>query len=326
MASRSFDTHHEDLIHDAQLDYYGKRLATASSDRTIKIFEIDDNTQTQTAELKGHDGPVWQVAWAHPKFGSVLASAGYDRKVIIWREGNKNEWHNVFEWKKHKLSVNSIQWAPHEFGTLILAVGSSDGYVSIISQKSDGGAAQAGRPYGERFDLEHPTAYFQADPCGVNAISWAPAISPGALVRSTGSVAPVKRLVVGGCSEGNNLKIWAAAEDGSYQKEEDLVGGHDDWVRDVAWAPSIGLPSSTIASCSQDGSVYVWTKADPNTPWVKRELSKKQQQVVAWKVSWSIAGNILAVSKSDNKVTLWKESADGERWDIISELDSDQAH
>ena len=35
---------------------------------------------------------------------------------------------------------------------------------------------------------------------------------------------------------------------------------HTDWVRDVAWAPSIGLPVSRIASCSQDGSVIVWRK------------------------------------------------------------------
>lgn len=26
--------------HDAQLDYYGKRLATCSSDRTIRIFNV----------------------------------------------------------------------------------------------------------------------------------------------------------------------------------------------------------------------------------------------------------------------------------------------
>lgn len=28
-----------------------------------------------------HDGAVWQVAWAHPKFGNILASCSYDRKV-----------------------------------------------------------------------------------------------------------------------------------------------------------------------------------------------------------------------------------------------------
>jgi protein transport protein SEC13 len=33
-----------------------------------------------------HSGPVWQVAWAHPKFGHILASCSYDGKVIIWKE------------------------------------------------------------------------------------------------------------------------------------------------------------------------------------------------------------------------------------------------
>lgn len=29
-----------------------------------------------------HEGPVWQVSWAHPKYGSILASCSYDRKVM----------------------------------------------------------------------------------------------------------------------------------------------------------------------------------------------------------------------------------------------------
>jgi WD40 repeat protein len=33
-----------------------------------------------------HTGPVWQVAWANPKFGHILASCSYDGKVIIWKE------------------------------------------------------------------------------------------------------------------------------------------------------------------------------------------------------------------------------------------------
>ena len=28
------------LQHDAQLDYYGKRLATCSSDHTVKVFDV----------------------------------------------------------------------------------------------------------------------------------------------------------------------------------------------------------------------------------------------------------------------------------------------
>lgn len=39
--------------HDAVLDYYGRRLATCSSDKTIKIFEIEGETQRLTETLKG---------------------------------------------------------------------------------------------------------------------------------------------------------------------------------------------------------------------------------------------------------------------------------
>ena len=64
------DTGHEDMIHDAQMDFYGTRLATCSSDRSVRIFDVKDGTQSLAASLVGHEGPVWQVAWAHPR--SVL--------------------------------------------------------------------------------------------------------------------------------------------------------------------------------------------------------------------------------------------------------------
>ena len=34
-----------------------------------------------------------------------------------------------------------------------------------------------------------------------------------------------------------------------------MLTGHNDWVRDVAWAPNLGLPMNTIASAGQDGQV-----------------------------------------------------------------------
>ena len=41
---------------------------------------------------------------------------------------------------------------------------------------------------------------------------------------------------------------------------EEKLEGHTDWVRDVAWCPSVGLPVSRIASCSQDCKVMIWSK------------------------------------------------------------------
>nr|DAD40308.1 TPA_asm: hypothetical protein HUJ06_014631 [Nelumbo nucifera] len=36
MPSQKFEKDHQDTVHDVAMDYYGKSLATASSDSTIK--------------------------------------------------------------------------------------------------------------------------------------------------------------------------------------------------------------------------------------------------------------------------------------------------
>jgi len=288
------------MIHDVQPDYYGKRIATCSSDRTIKIF---DNSNAQIAEIKGHAGPIWQIAWAHPKFGSILASCSYDKKVCIWKETSTNNWTKVYEYDKHESSVNSISFAPHEYG-LCLVAASSDCSISILTHKGD-----------NTWDTNRIS---QAHSIGVNSVSWAPAVSPGALIVSSQSSIPPKRFVSGGCD--NLIKIWRFIDGENIWKQEQVLEHHTDWLRDVAWAPNIGLPSSTIASCSQDGTVVIWTQEWNSTTWVKKVLPKFPD--VVWRVSWSITGNILAVSGGDNKVTLWKETVDGE-WKCISQLDED---
>lgn len=75
---------------------------------------------------------MWQVAWAHPKFGVLLASCSYDGKVIIFREQSLNQWTQAYIHTFHEASVNAIAWAPHEYG-LALACASADGLVSVIS-------------------------------------------------------------------------------------------------------------------------------------------------------------------------------------------------
>jgi len=253
----SFDTQHEDMIHDSQMDFYGKRLATASSDRTVKIFDIGESSSL-LAELKGHEGPVWQISWAHPKFGCLLASCSYDRRAIVWKEVQSNNWASIYVHDKHESSVNSVAWAQHEFG-LILACASSDGSISILTHKGDNSWETQKIP--------------QAHSIGVNAVSWAPAVSTGSLLNSSApSAPPVKRLVTGGCD--NLVKIWRYSDaENTWKPEETLEQQHTDWVRDVAWAPNIGLPSNTIASCSQDGTVVIWTQ-DNASAWTKKSFTE----------------------------------------------------
>ncbi|KAJ1913535.1 GTPase-activating protein S13 [Mycoemilia scoparia] len=306
MASKSFDTLHDEMIHDAQMDYYGKRLATASSDSTIRVFDVDAESISQTSKvLSEHKGPVWQVSWAHPKFGTILASCSYDGRVLIWKETAETGWTVIKEHKKHKGSVNSIAWAPHELGP-ILACGSSDGRISLLTFTEEG--------------VWEDQMIDEAHPAGVNSVSWAPAVPAGAITKPGSNSAPitlVKELVSGGCDM--LAKTWLWSNEKNRFEQSGTLEGHSDWVRDVAYAPNIGLPRMYLATCSQDRTVLIWIK-DASSPdqWKKTKLTETPFPDVVWRVSWSLSGNLLAVSCGDNKVTLWKENLQG-NWEQVSE-------
>lgn len=107
-------------------------------------------------------------------------------------------------------------------------------------------------------------------------------------------------------------------------------------MRDVAWAPSVGVGRGYLASAGQDKMVFVWTQDGAQGQWSRSALPVFGD--VVWRVSWSVAGNVLAVSSGesadwagvanqksreadhdsawatagDGKVTLWKENLKGE--------------
>ncbi|KAL0380467.1 UNVERIFIED_CONTAM: protein transport protein SEC13A [Sesamum angustifolium] len=292
----------QDIVHDdVAMDYYGKRLATASSDNAIKIIGVSNSRSQHHATLTGHQGPVWQVAWAHPKFGSILASCSYDGKVVIWKEGNQNESIQAHVFDDHKASVNCISWAPHELG-LRLACGSADGNISVFTARSDGGW--------DKSQIEH------AHPVGVTSVTWAPSTAIGALV-GPGLLNPVQKLASGGCD--NTVKVWKF-DNGTWRMDcfRALIM-HTDWVRDVSWAPNLGLPKSMIASASEDGKVIIWTALKEGDQWDGKILKDFGSPV--WRVSWSLTGNTLAVADGKNNITVWKEAVDGE-WLQVTTVES----
>lgn len=135
------------------------------------------------------------------------------------------------------------------------------------------------------------------------------------------------------------MQIWRWSQQSGWQQEGPPLVGHKDWVRDVAWAPNLGLPVSTIASAGQDKRVIIWNETSPGN-WEPVPLPEFQVRIpamiaalvlrahglgcepstrlksVPWlqgavfRVSWSVTGNILSVSDSKNSVTLWKEGLD----------------
>ena len=86
-------TGHKYFIHDIKYDYYGRRIATCSSDQEIKIWDLVGNEQRYecTQSWKAHNASIWKVEWSHPRFGQLLASCSQDKTVLIFEESKEKE-------------------------------------------------------------------------------------------------------------------------------------------------------------------------------------------------------------------------------------------
>ena len=301
-APQLLDTQHEDHVHDVAWDYYARRLATCSSDGTVKIFAADGEATAHEATITGHGGPVWQVCWAHPRYGQVVASCGYDGQVLVHKEDAPGRWTAVHAWSGGEgASVNAVCWAPEGAGVLQLACAASDGRATILAHDATSG--------------EWAASSFLASPLGLTSCSWCPVEATGS---ATAEGALVPRLATGGCDA--LVKVWRREDPNAdaWDLEPVANGGkaHTGWVRDVAFSPFYGEPKPCLISCSDDKSVLVWTRNDLNGPWASRVVTTCDAPV--WRVAWSVAGCVLAVSSGDDAVSLWKESVAGD-WHELAE-------
>ncbi|KAG7392522.1 GTPase-activating protein S13 [Phytophthora pseudosyringae] len=345
----SIDTEHKDMIYDIQLDYYGKRLVTCSSDRTFHVYDVskavvagggsDDlsvakDGQERQQEKQHHvlqhvvpltddsAAPIHRVAWAHPKFGAVLALAAQDGKVYIYREELVQQGaggvDNVTEWRLkhvhdfHSLAVLSVAWAPYEYG-LCLASASADGQVSFLTRMREGWVVSSSFRNSE-------------EGMGCTSVSWAPYNSLG----SQGAQGPIQRVVTGSCNHA--ITIWqhvtTPQEGGNpgnsyWEVVNTPLYGHNDWVRDVAWAPNVGIPSNVIASGSDDHTVRVWTQDETDGEWVPHVVHSFRAPV--YRISWSLTGSVLSVAVGDDEVTFWKQQSNHEWMQMSSVTDQGAA-
>ncbi|XP_078397186.1 nucleoporin SEH1 isoform X2 [Cetorhinus maximus] len=303
--ARSIAADHKDLIHDVSFDFHGRRMATCSSDQSVKVWDKSETGEWNcTASWKTHSGSVWRVTWAHPEFGQVLASCSFDRTAAVWEEivGESNDkLRGQSHWVKRttlvdsRTSVTDVKFAPKHMG-LVLATCSADGVVRIYEAPDVMNLSQ--------WSLQHEISGKLSCSC----ISWNPSSS-----RSHPAM-----IAVGSDDSSTNLggkvQIYEYNENTrKYAKAETLITVTDP-VHDIAFAPNLGRSFHILAVANKDVRIFTLKP-------LRKELSgsggptKFEIQTVAqfdnhnsqvWRVSWNITGTVLASSGDDGCVRLWK--------------------
>ena len=113
-------TGHQGVINTLAFSPTGERIATASFDKSIRIWTSGGK---YLSVLRGHVGAIFQLSWSGD--GRMLASGGKDSMVKVWNIGSGRI---VSEMSGHSDEVYTIDWSVSGEG---IASGSKDKTVKI---------------------------------------------------------------------------------------------------------------------------------------------------------------------------------------------------
>lgn len=303
LINSEFDSNHDGIVHCVKYDHYGKRIATGGSDGKINIFLIENSNKiTLQAKLtkNGHQHSVWDLSWSHPKYGTYLASCSYDHKIIIWKETFSSNWEIVYTYDKHTGSVNKCEFAPYQYGLILLCC-SSDGSLSLHEYKNDKSSWVS---------YQIPNAHMGE----INSVSWGPAFPPIDFQEEDNGlseeVMPM-RFASGG-SDGQ-MKIWSSFKNSitGFQSGDPKIQ-RDIAIRDVAWLNYVGYSYDTIAISFDNGPVVIY-KVKSQGEEETKEIDIKKPGI---KVSWSHCGTYLSICTGENEVHFYQENLD-QTWDEV---------
>ncbi|ARV61004.1 hypothetical protein BZZ01_22400 [Nostocales cyanobacterium HT-58-2] len=280
----SLERHQAEVI-DVSFSPDGQMIATASADKTIKLWSRDGK-ELQT--LNGHGDKVYSVTFSPD--GKTLATASWDTTVKLWT----HEGQLITTLEGHKEAVNRVSFSPDG---KTLATASDDKTVKLWTSEGQLITTLKGHKaavFSVSFSPDGKTlATASADKTvklwskdgkelrtltGHNDWVWSVSFSPDGKTIAT-------------ASQDKTVKLWSIEG-----KELKILRGHKDAVTRVTFSPD----GKTIATASADKTAILWSSDGEKL----QTLTGHKNWV--WDVSFSPDGQMMATASKDKTVKLWK--------------------
>ncbi|KAG9229631.1 hypothetical protein BJ875DRAFT_499792 [Amylocarpus encephaloides] len=284
---------HSNWVRDIAFSYDLKLLASASNDKTVKIWDASTGACQQT--LKGHSDWVRSIAFSYNS--KLLVSASNDKTVKIW-DASTGACQQTLE--GHSDWVTSIAFS-HDSKLLVSA---SDDKTVKIWNASTGACQQTLKGYSDSVR----SVAFSCDSKLLALASGDKTVkiwdaSTGAYQQTleghsdwvTSIAFSHDSKLLASASGDRTVKIW----DASTGACEQTLKGHSGWVTSIAFSHD----SELLASASDDKTVKIW---DASTGAYQQTLEGHRDSVRS--VAFSHDSKLLASASDDETVKIWDVS------------------
>jgi WD40 repeat protein/tRNA A-37 threonylcarbamoyl transferase component Bud32 len=274
----------------------GKTLVSASSDKTIKVWDVGSGQERAT--LKGHTDTVWSVALSDD--GKTLVSASWDDMVKVWDMGKGRESATL---KGHMGAVTPVALSGDG---KTLAWGSEDNTVKVW----DVGTGQ------ERATLKgHTNSVYSValsrDGKTLGSGSWDGTVKVWdvATGRERAALKGHNESVFSVALSGDGKTLVSGSLDATV-KVWDVATGQERATLNTGLVNSVALSDDgkTLVSASWDATVKVWDMATG-----QERATLKAHTAMVNSVALSGDGKTLASGSEDNTVKVWKLGMGQER-------------